>query len=70
MKWICLLLTALVMTACGGDRDEEAGTVGKQIAEDLNRNLDEARAVEAELEATRNRLDESLEQAEGSDPDP
>ena len=70
MKFITMLAIALTLVACGSDNSEEAGeaepTVGKEIADDYNRALDQARAVEDQAMQQKQKIDEALKQAEGN----
>ena len=68
MKRLSWLLVACVLAGCGGE--EESRATGKDVADDFNRNMDDAAAVEAQLEAGRQRLEEELEEAEQSRRDP
>ena len=70
MKFITMLAIALTLVACGSDNSEEAvetePTVGKEIADDYNRALDQARAVEDQAMQQKQKIDEALQQAEGN----
>jgi hypothetical protein len=70
MKFITMLAIALTLVACGSDNSEEVveaePTVGKEIADDYNRALDQARAVEEQAMEQKRKIDEALEQAEGN----
>jgi len=70
MKFMTMLAIALTLVACGSDNSEEAveaePTVGKEIADDYNRALDQARAVEDQAMEQKQKIDEALKQAEGN----
>ncbi len=68
MKFTTMLAIALMLVACGSDKSDEAveaePTVGKEIADDYNRAMDKARAVEEQAMQQKRKIDEALEQAE------
>lgn len=68
MKILTMLATALTLVACGSDKavesEEREPTVGKEIADDYNRQLDKARAVEDQAMQQKQKIDEALQQAE------
>ena len=70
MKFITMLAIALMLVACGSDKLDEAveaePTVGKEIADDYNRAMDKARAVEEQAMQQKQKIDEALEQAENN----
>jgi hypothetical protein len=70
MKFITTLAIALMLVACGSDKSDEAveaePTVGKEIADDYNRAMDKARAVEEQAMQQKQKIDEALEQAENN----
>ena len=70
MKFMTMLAIALTLVACGSDNAEEAveaePTVGKEIADEYNRALDQARAVEDQAMQQKQKIDEALKQAEGN----
>ncbi len=70
MKFITMLGIALMLVACGSDKSDEAveaePTVGKEIADDYNRAMDKARAVEEQAMQQKQKIDEALEQAENN----
>jgi len=70
MKFMTMLAIALTLVACGSDKSDEAveaePTVGKEIADDYNRALDQARAVEEQAMEQKRKIDEALNQAEGN----
>ena len=70
MKFMTMLAIALTLVACGSDKSEEAvepePTVGKEIADEYNRALDKARAVEDQAMQQKQKIDEALKQAEGN----
>ncbi len=70
MKFITMLAIALMLVACGSDKLDEAveaePTVGKEIADDYNRSMDKARAVEEQAMQQKQKIDEALKQAENN----
>ena len=70
MKILTMLAIAITLVACGSDEatktDEREPTVGKEIADDYNRQLDKARAVEDQAMQQKQKLDEALEAAENN----
>lgn len=68
MKFLPMLAIALMLVACGSDKSDEAveaePTVGKEIADDYNRAMDKARAVEEQAMQQKQKIDEALKQAE------
>ncbi len=70
MKFMTMLAIALMLVACGSDKSDEVveaePTVGKEIADDYNRAMDKARAVEEQAMQQKQRIDEALEQAENN----
>ncbi len=70
MKFITTLAIALMLVACGSDISDQAveaePTVGKEIADDYNRAMDKARAVEEQAMEQKRKIDEALNQAEGN----
>ena len=70
MKFMTMLAIALMLVACGSDNSDEAveaePTVGKVIADDYNRAMDKARAVEEQAMQQKQKIDEALEQAENN----
>jgi len=70
MKFMTMLAIALMLVACGSDRSDEAveaePTVGKEIADDYNRAMDKARAVEEQAMQQKQKIDEALKQAENN----
>ena len=64
-----LVTTSLMVAGCGGDSGEESednDTVGAEIAEDYNRQMDKARDVESQLLESKQNIDDALEEAEGA----
>ena len=68
-----LVMFALTLAGCGGgsssdesDDDGDNGTVGAEIAEDYNRQMDKAREVESQLLESKQNIDDALEDAEGA----
>ncbi len=70
MKFLLMLAIALMLVACGSDKSDEAveaePTVGKEIADDYNRAMDKARAVEEQAMQQKQKIDEALKQAENN----
>ena len=70
MKVMTMLGIALMLVACGSDKSDEVvevePTVGKEIADDYNRAMDKARAVEEQAMQQKQKIDEALEQAENN----
>ena len=64
---MAVMLLALVLAGCGGESDE---TIGKEIADDYNRAMDEAREVEEQLQEQQQAIEDALEEAERALPDP
>lgn len=65
MKILSLIAIALVTAACSSDEPpEREPTVGKEIADDYNRQLDQARAVEDQAMEQKRKIDEALKAAE------
>ena len=64
-----LAILALTFTGCGSSSDESDednnGTVGAEIAEDYNRQMDKAADVEAQLLESKKNIDDAVENAEG-----
>lgn len=70
MKVLTMLAFALTLIACSSDQsaetEEREPTVGKEIADDYNRQMDKARAVEDQVMQQKQRIDESLAEAENN----
>ncbi len=70
MKILTMLAIALTLVACGSDQatetEEREPTVGKEIADDYNRQLEKARAVEELAMQQKQKMDEALREAEGN----
>lgn len=65
MKLMTIIAMALMLTACSGDEPaEREPTVGKEIADDYNRQMDQARAVEDQVMQQKQQIDEALKAAE------
>ena len=65
MRKLTILVLVATLAACGSDRSaDEQPTVGKEIADDYNRQLDEARAVEEQVMEQKRQIDEALKAAE------
>ena len=70
MKFLPMLAIALMLVACGSDNSDQAveaePTVGREIADDYNRAMDKARAVEEQAMQQKQKIDEALEQVENN----
>ena len=67
MKILTMLALALMLVACGSDETAEPEpTVGKEIADDYNRQMEKARAVEDQVMQQKQKIDEALEAAENN----
>lgn len=65
MKILTMLAIALMLVACGTEEAaEREPTVGKEIADDYNRQLEKARAVEDQVMQQKRKIDEALAEAE------
>ncbi len=73
MKILTMIVLALALVACGSDEsaddatevvEERAPTVGKVIADDYNRAMDRARAVEDKVMEHKRKIDAALNEAE------
>jgi hypothetical protein len=65
MKILTMLAMALTLVACGSDETAEPEpTVGKEIADDYNRQLEKARTVEDQMMEQKQKIDEALKEAE------
>jgi len=62
MKYLIILATALFIAGCGGSSND--GTVGEEIADDLNEAMDKAREVEDQIMQHKDEIDDALEGAE------
>ena len=67
-----MLSLGLLVVGCGGDssNDEsadnaEGDTVGAEIAEDFNRQMDKARDIEEILQDSKEEIDAAVEEADG-----
>ncbi len=64
-----LVTASLTIAGCGGDSGDESednDTVGAEIAEDYNRQMDKARDIESQLLESKQNIDDALEDAEGA----
>jgi len=61
MKLWIALMTLLVVAACGSD-DAGEETIGKEIADDYQQAMDEAAAVEQQLQEQKERMDQAIEE--------
>jgi hypothetical protein len=72
MKYF-LLAASLAFVACGGSSDDESSerdsndTVGAEIAEDYNRQMDKAKDIERQLQEQQKKLDDAVEGVEEDD---
>ncbi len=71
MKILTVLALTLTLVACGSDEAAEAEptvdaapTVGKEIADNYNRALDQAREVENQVMEQKRKIEEALTEAE------
>jgi len=63
---ILLLMACLAVTACSGEKKD---TVGKEIADDYQRTLDEAADVEKQAQEAKERIDAALDEADATNAD-
>lgn len=69
MKYF-LLAASLLLVACGGSSGDDSSdkesndTVGAEIAEDYNRQMDKARDVERQLQEQQKNIDDAVEGVE------
>jgi len=65
-----LAALALMFSGCGSSSDkseeDDNGTIGAEIAEDYNRQMDKAADVEAQLLESKKNIDDAVENAEGA----
>ena len=73
MKLLTMLALAMALVACGADQADQAdepveaeSTAGKEIADDYNRAMEKARAVEDQAMQQKQKMDEALKAAEGN----
>ena len=65
MKFLTIIAMALALVACSSDeKAEREPTVGKEIADDYNRQMDKARAVQDQVMEQKQKIDERLKEAE------
>ena len=68
MKILTMLAVVLTLIAWSSENsaepEEREPTVGKEIADDYNRQLDKARAVEDQVMQQKQKIDEALQEAE------
>ena len=65
MKFLTIIAMTIALVACSSDdKAEREPTVGKEIADDYNRQLDKARAVEDQVMEQKQKIDEALREAE------
>lgn len=67
---MCVLLPMLF--ACSADDSEERrdDTVGKEIADDYNQQMDKARDVENQLMEQKRQIDEAIDESEQGNKEP
>ena len=63
MKFAINLVALLLVVGCGSSSDSDE-TIGKEIAEDYNRALDDAAAVEEQLQQQQRQIEEAIEDPE------
>ena len=63
MKAAVCLFALLFVVACGSDGEND-DTIGKEIADDYNRAMDEAAAVEEQLREQQRQIEEAIENPE------
>jgi len=68
VKIATYLLTLLFIAGCGSASEEE--TIGKAIADDYNRAMDEAAAVEDQLREQQRQVEDALNEAESTTREP
>ncbi len=67
MKFLTIIAIALALVACSSDeKPEREPTVGKEIADEYNRQIDKARAVEDQVMEQKQKIDEALKQVENN----
>lgn len=65
MRVLTIMAMIAMLAACSSDQSaEEKPTVGKEIADDYNHQLDEARAVEDQVMEQKRQIDAALKEAE------
>lgn len=65
MRFLTIIAMVLALTACSADEPaEREPTVGKEIADEYNRQMDQARAVEDQVMQQKQKIDEALKAAE------
>lgn len=62
MRYLMVLAMGLFIAGCGGSSND--GTVGEEIADDLNEAMDKAREVEDQIMQHKDEIDDALEDAE------
>lgn len=71
MRIVTVITAAVFLVACSSSEDEarqREETVGKEIADGYNRQMDKARAVEDLSFDHKNRLDEAVQESENPPP--
>lgn len=61
MRTLTLVIALSILAGCGPD-DADRDTVGKEIADDYNRAMDEAAAVEDQLREQQERRERAIEE--------
>ncbi len=61
MKYLIILAMGLFIAGCGGSSND--GTVGEEIADDLNAASEKAREVEDEIMKHKDEIDDAVEDA-------
>lgn len=66
MKTIGLIFSLLILCGCSSESVEDAReeTVGAEIADDYNRQMQRAREVETQLELQKRELDAAIEKSD------
>ena len=62
MKYLMILAMGLFIAGCGDSSND--GTVGEEIADDLNEAMDKAREVEDKIMKHKDEIDDAVEDAE------
>ncbi len=69
MKTVMLILVSLFAAACSGESEQREDTVGKEIADDYNRQMQRAREVEVRLQESVDRVEDALQQSDRQPPE-
>ncbi|MDH4072460.1 MAG: hypothetical protein OEV41_05080 [Gammaproteobacteria bacterium] len=72
MRIFALALLAVALTGCGSERSEDRRepTVGGEVANDYNRQMQKAQNVELQLEQQKAAIDAAVEESSGNRRDP